>query len=47
MVLPGFGDAHGHPQAAVSFLYAANLYGLDSLQGYLDAVKQFAADNTP
>ncbi len=45
MLMPGFSDAHGHPQSAVTFLYAANLYGLTSLQQYLDAITTFATDN--
>ena len=28
MLMPSFADGHAHPSAAVSFLYAANLYGL-------------------
>ena len=45
LLMPSFGDAHCHPSAAVSFLYAANLYGLGSLQDYLDAVSAFAKAN--
>ena len=33
MLMPSFSDGHAHPQAAVSFLYAANLYGLDGTAG--------------
>ena len=29
MLMPSFSDGHAHPSAAVSFLYAANLYGLE------------------
>ena len=29
MLMPSFADGHAHPSAAVSFLYAANLYGLE------------------
>ena len=43
--MPSFGDAHSHPSAAVSFLYAANLYGLGSLQGTWTAVSAFATAN--
>jgi predicted amidohydrolase YtcJ len=45
MLMPSFSDAHAHVQSTVTFLYAANLYGLTSLPEYLTAVQQFAADN--
>ncbi len=45
MLLPSFSDAHAHVQSAVTFLYAANLYGLTSLPEYLTAIQQFATAN--
>ena len=45
MLMPSFSDGHAHPQAAVSFLYAANLYGLESTQAYKDALATFITDN--
>ena len=30
MLMPSFADGHAHPSAAVSFLYAANLYGAEA-----------------
>jgi predicted amidohydrolase YtcJ len=45
MLMPSFADAHAHPSAAVSFLYAANLYGLDGTAAYQAALTQFINDN--
>ena len=45
MLMPSFSDGHAHPQAAVSFLYAANLYGLEGTAAYQAALAQFIADN--
>ncbi len=45
MLMPSFSDGHAHPSAAVSFLYAANLYGLDGTQAYKDALSEFIAAN--
>ena len=45
MLMPSFSDGHAHPQAAVSFLYAANLYGLDGTEAYKAALAEFIAAN--
>jgi predicted amidohydrolase YtcJ len=45
MLMPSFADGHAHPSAAVSFLYAANLYGLDGTAAYKTALADFIAAN--
>lgn len=45
LMLPGFIDAHAHASMSVSLVYAVDLYGLGSLEAYLDAVSAFAAAN--
>jgi predicted amidohydrolase YtcJ len=45
MLMPSFSDGHAHPSAAVSFLYAANLYGLDGTPAYKQALSDFIAAN--
>lgn len=45
MLMPSFADGHSHPSAGVSFLYAANLYGLGALQAYKQAMADFIALN--
>ncbi len=45
MLMPSFSDGHAHPSAAVSFLYAANLYGLDGTAAYKQALADFIAAN--
>ncbi len=45
MLLPSFADAHAHPSAAVSFLYAANLYGLEGTAAYKAALQEFIDTN--
>jgi len=45
LMLPGFIDAHAHASMSVSLVYAVDLYGLGSLQAYLDAIAAFAAAN--
>ncbi|HWR45083.1 amidohydrolase [Sporomusa sp.] len=42
MVIPGLIDSHIHPPGiALSELYEVQLFGINSLEGYLDAVKRF------
>ena len=38
MLMPSFSDGHAHPSAAVSFLYAANLYDVSGTPAYKDAL---------
>jgi predicted amidohydrolase YtcJ len=45
MLMPSFSDGHAHPSAAVSFLYAANLYGLQGTAAYKTALGEFIAAN--
>ena len=45
MVLPGFFDSHTHPAYAPVDSVAVRLYGLDSLEDYVEAVRRFAAAN--
>jgi hypothetical protein len=45
MILPGFVDSHIHASMTVSSLYSVLLYGLPSVDEYVAAVAQFAADN--
>ena len=45
MLMPSFSDGHAHPSAAVSFLYAANLYGLEDTDAYRQALSDFIAEN--
>jgi predicted amidohydrolase YtcJ len=45
MLMPSFADGHAHPSAAVSFLYAANLYGLEGTAAYKAALAEFIAAN--
>jgi predicted amidohydrolase YtcJ len=45
MLMPSFSDGHAHPSAAVSFLYAANLYGLNDTPAYKGALSEFIAAN--
>ncbi len=45
MMLPGFIDSHIHASMTVSGLYSVLLYGMTSVDEYVAAVAQFAADN--
>lgn len=45
LMLPGFVDAHMHASMTVSSLYSVLLYGMTSVDEYIAAVAQFAADN--
>jgi predicted amidohydrolase YtcJ len=45
MLMPSFSDGHAHPSAAVSFLYAANLYDVSGTPAYKDALSSFIAAN--
>lgn len=46
MVIPGMIDTHIHPPGlSLSELYEVQLAGLNSLEGYLDAVRSFIARN--
>ena len=38
MLMPSFSDGHAHPSAAVSFLYAANLYAVSGTAAYQAAL---------
>ncbi len=42
MVLPGFVDAHAHPSYAMDFVGNINLYYLDSLKKYQQAIAEYA-----
>lgn len=42
-VLPGFIDAHMHASSAVRLILSVDLYALNSVTDYLDAVAEFAA----
>jgi predicted amidohydrolase YtcJ len=46
MLMPSFSDGHAHPSSGVSFLYAANLYGLDGTAAYQGALAEFIAANS-
>jgi len=43
MLLPGFFDAHSHPTHAPVDSLSVRLYGLTSLEGYLDALREYAS----
>lgn len=43
LVLPGLIDSHAHATAGVSDLYEVALYGIDSLEGYQQAIRDFLA----
>jgi hypothetical protein len=45
LLLPGFVDSHIHASMTVSSLYSVLLYGMTSVDEYVAAVAQFAADN--
>ena len=45
MVMPGFVDSHIHASISVSQLYSVQLYGMTSIDAYLSAVADFAAQN--
>lgn len=45
MVLPGFIDSHAHVSCATNKTASLEMYHLESLAAYLDAVKKFAADH--
>jgi predicted amidohydrolase YtcJ len=45
MLMPSFSDGHAHPQAAVSFLYAANLYAVSGTAAYQAVLAEFIAAN--
>ncbi|MGH9333195.1 MAG: amidohydrolase, partial [Vicinamibacteria bacterium] len=42
MVLPGFIDSHSHPSGALIQAVAVSLHDADSLEEYLDAVREYA-----
>ena len=41
MVLPGFIDAHSHPSQSMDFFGNINLYSLDSIGQYQEALTQY------
>ena len=46
MVIPGMIDSHIHPPGiALSELYEVQLFGINSLEGYLEAVKNFISQH--
>ncbi|HML33103.1 amidohydrolase [Sporomusa sphaeroides] len=46
MLIPGMIDSHIHPPGiALAELYEVQLFGINSLEGYLEAVKNFIARN--
>ena len=45
MMLPGFIDSHIHASMSVSSVYSVQLYGMKSVDEYVAAVADFAADN--
>ncbi len=45
MLLPGFFDAHAHASETVKQLYQVNLFGLETVDDYLKAIKQFISDH--
>jgi predicted amidohydrolase YtcJ len=46
MVLPGFSDAHAHPSHAMDYVENISLYQLDSIDAYLQAVREYAEKRT-
>jgi len=45
MVLPGFIDSHAHASCATNEAASLEMFHLESLADYLDAVREFAADH--
>ncbi|MCS6907315.1 MAG: amidohydrolase [Anaerolineales bacterium] len=45
MVLPAFVDSHAHATSGVSDLYEVSLYGIDSVVGYQQAIREFLAEH--
>ncbi|MCX7683229.1 MAG: amidohydrolase [Anaerolineae bacterium] len=43
LVLPGLIDSHAHATSGVSDIYEVALYGIDSLEGYQQAIREFLA----
>ncbi|MCS7010001.1 MAG: amidohydrolase [Anaerolineales bacterium] len=44
LVLPGLIDSHAHATSGVSDIYEVALYGIDSLEGYQQAIRAFLED---
>lgn len=45
-VLPGLIDSHAHATSGVSDIYEVALYGIDSLEGYQQALREFLASKS-